>query len=139
MAFHWARWIIVEQNKLSFNLMSFELTCNMGILLLQRQTPPAGRTYCMYCIDCDGVSVLILFYGAALDSWLVVFMKYSSRSGVKQVSLRSISYGVLLCVMRFTRSYRFGGIATYLMNGTMEINHQEQNEIEVRHDRFLGL
>ena len=63
---------------------------------------------------------LLLFYGATLSSWLGFLMGSYSLSGPKQVSLRSILYGVLLFDMCSKISVQFGGIAHSLMNGTVK-------------------
>ena len=85
------------------------------------------------------MSVLLLFSGATLGLWLRGFLGSSSRSGVNQVSLRSIFSGAPIVYLCCTRYVQIVGIVTSLMNGNMEIHHQKPHEIEVRHDQLLGL
>ena len=65
---------------------------------------------------------LLLFVNIWSNAWLVswIFMRYYSRYGVNQVSLRSILSVKLICDLHCTRSVQFGGIVTYLMNETVD-------------------
>ena len=71
-------------------------------------------------MDCNVVSVLLLFSRATLSSWLGGLLVSSSRSVVNQVFLRSILYGAPILELCCTRYVQFGGIVNSLMNGTAE-------------------
>ena len=83
-------------------------------------TPSPTELSFTYSIDCNDMSIFILFYGATLGWWLGVLIGSSSNYGVNQVYLGSIFYGAILCKLIFTRSIQFGSIMPYLINGTVE-------------------
>ena len=121
IASHWAFWMVVQQYKLSLYFMSFKIPPKDGrSITLETDTTSLDGPSCMCGTFCDGVIMLLLFYGETLGSWLGVYLGSSSRSGVNQVSLGSILPGAPLCEMHFTRSVQFGVIVTSLMNGTVE-------------------
>ena len=121
MATHWARWIIVQQNK---NLVNFDViwTPYESVRSITSETDVTSLVgiYCTCGMYRNNMSVLLVFYGSMLGSRLGVLLGYSSRSGVNQVYLRSIVSGAPLCELRFTISFQFGGIVTSLINGNVE-------------------
>ena len=84
------------------------------------EAPLLTGLYCTCSTDCYDLSVLLLFSGAMLGSWLGVFLGYSIRSRLNQVSLRSIFFGTRIFKLRCTRSVQFRGIVRSLINGTVE-------------------
>ena len=85
-----------------------------------RATLLTGNSF-IYGLGGDGANVLYSFYnfGTALASRLGVFLGISSIFRVKYVSLKSMLLDAPICDLHCTRSIQFGGIVTYLMNGTV--------------------
>ena len=72
-------------------------------------------------LDGNDASMLFLFslLGTMLILCLGVFMRSSSRSGVKHVYFRLIFSGALIFRIHFTRYVQLGGIVTSLINLTV--------------------
>ena len=110
----WARIIF-------FKFDVFKTPSEAGYLItLETGDPSMARLSCTWGSEWSDVIVLLFFYGAMLGLWLGIYLGYSSISGVNQVYLMWMLSGVLLCKLRCTRSFQFGVIVTYLMNGNLE-------------------
>ena len=81
--------------------------------------PSVDGISCTCGMDCNGVSVLLLFSGAKLGLWIGVSLGSSSRYLVNQSYLSSISSDTTLCDLHFTRYVQFEGIVPSLMNLTV--------------------
>ena len=86
----------------------------------EADAPSMDGPSCTGGSDCNNASVLLLFSGATLRSWLRISLEYSSRYGVNQVLLISLFSRALLCELWCTRSVQFGVIGPSLINGTVE-------------------
>ena len=104
-----------------FKFDVFQTPSEYGCLITLETCAPSLTGPSFLCgIDCDGVSVLLLLYGAMISSWLRVSLKSYSQYVVNQVSLRSIFSGAPLCELCCTISVQFGDIVSSLINGTVE-------------------
>ena len=119
MASHWVRWIIVNQKIFKFDVFRTSLKSGRPCTS-EADIPLMDGIYCTCGLDCDDVSVLLLFSGAMLSSLLGAFLGSSSRYVLNQVSLRSFFSGATLCELSCTISVQFWGIFPYLINVTLE-------------------
>ena len=77
------------------------------------------ETGCLITLETD-TPLLTGLSGVTISTWVGILVVSSSRSGLNQVSFRSINSCKPICDMCCTRYFQFGGILTSLMNGTFE-------------------
>ena len=74
MAPYWERWIIVDQNKISLNLMCFELLWNLDICLFQRQPLPCWPEFLVRAVLTTTTRALYYYSLEILSASDLVFL-----------------------------------------------------------------
>ena len=140
MASHWGRWMIFEQNKLSLNLMCFELPRNIEFLSLQRQALPLWTDFLVRVVQ---TTDMWSFYHYSLEKhlshdlgflwYLPQYMEWTKYPWGQYVLQCTTLWAVLHKIFPIRRYCAFPHEFNWGKN-----HHQKPHEIEVRHEQFLG-